>query len=537
MGPISHITREGRDLPLTVPRRGAPATAGPGVDLLRGWIEDAADRHPDKPCIHSVDDGRTITFGELRQLTRRIAVFLRGRGVRTNDRVALLSANSIEHLVCYFGVMAYGATICTIHVEMNLRHLDSILRRLKPILVLYQDDLGLDDLLAQDCAPRLALGVWGRPSGGTFYAAVDDCRPSDAFLTDPGPKDDAVIFFTSGTSAAPKGVVLTFREHLANIIPTADGFGIAGDDRIYDFRSYNWASAQLFSALVPLARGATLLMARKFSASRYFPHIVDHGATVAAGNPTVINILLNSDCSTERVRAPNLRFITSSSAPQHIEEWRRFEEHFGIPVAQGYGSSETGWIAANPGTARRFGTVGRPLLYHDLAIVDASGRRLRRGASGVIEIGGFPDNDYRHLAEDGTVEVASRGRICTGDIGFLDPDGYLHITGRQKDLIIRGGVNISPMEIDGILMQQPAVAEAATVGVPDRIWGEEIVSYVVLRPHEQCGAEDILHACRAQLPEFKAPKRIIVCRELPKTERGKLDRRALVEHWKVTQGA
>jgi acyl-coenzyme A synthetase/AMP-(fatty) acid ligase len=537
MGLIPHTTGEGRDPSLTPPHRAAPATAGADADLLRGWIEDAADRHPDKPYIHSVDDGRTITFGELRQLTRRIAVFLRGRGVRVNDRIALLSTNSIEHLACYFGVMAYGATICTIHVEMNLRHLDHILGRLKPTLVLHQDNLGLDDLLAQDSAPRLALGVWGRPSGGTFYAAVNDCKPSDAFLTEAGQKDDAVIFFTSGTSAAPKGVVLTFREHLANIIPTASGFGVAADDRIYDFRSYNWASAQLFSALVPLARGATLLMARKFSGSRYFPHIVDHRATVAAGNPTVINILLNSDCSTERVRTPNLRFITSSSAPLLIEEWRRFEEHFGIPVAQGYGSSETGWIAANPGPARRFGTVGRPLPYHDLAIVDASGCQLPCGATGLIEIGGFPDNDYRHLAEDGTIKVASRGRIRTGDIGFLDPDGYLHITGRKKDLIIRGGVNISPLEIDGILMQQPAVVEAATVGVPDRIWGEEIVSYVVLRPHARCGAEDILRACRAQLPEFKAPKHIIVCRELPKTERGKLDRRALVGHWKETRGA
>jgi len=530
MGQALDITRDAAHPRMTAPRRA-------DADVLRRWIEGAAGRHPDKPCIVSVDDGRAITFGELRQLTRRVATFLRGRGVRANDRIALLSANSIEHLACYFGVMAYGATICTIHIEMNRRHLDNILARLRPALVLHQEGLGLDDVLAQVAAPRLPLGVWGGRAGSTFYSAVADCEPRDAYLADAAPTDDAVIFFTSGTSASPKGVALTFREHLANIEPTADGFGVTGDDRIYDFRSFNWASAQLFGALVPLSQGATLLMARKFSASRFFHHIAEHNATVAAGNPTVINMLLNSADALDRVRMPALRFITSSSAPLLVEEWRRFEKRFEIPIAQGYGSSETGWIAANPGPARRVGTVGKPLPYHDLAIVDADGGRLPAGATGLIEIGGFPDNDYRHLAEDGTIGVTSRGRIRTGDIGFLDADGYLHVTGREKELIIRGGVNISPLEIDGILMQQADIAEAATIGVPDRIWGEEVVSYVVLRPHAQSAADDILRACRTQLPEFKAPKRIIACGELPKTERGKLDRKALVERWKETRGA
>src|SRR5258705_7437649 len=171
--------------------------------------------------------------------------------------------------------------------------------------------------------------------------------------------------------------------------PAADGFGITADDRVYDFRSFNWASAQLLGALVPVNRGATLVMAEKFPASRFFRHVREHGVTVAAGNPTTINILLNTDTDAHRANLPSLRFLTSSSAPLTIEEWRRFEEHFGIPIAQGYGSSETGWIAASPGEQRRLGTVGRPFGYHRLAIVDASGRRLPPGEIGQIEIGGF----------------------------------------------------------------------------------------------------------------------------------------------------
>src|SRR6266851_1919234 len=399
-----------------------PFAAGP--KLLREWIARAALRDPAKPWIVCADDGQTVPYRALQEAAGRIATFLGDRGIGTNDRVALLANNSVEHLLCYFGVMAYGATICTVHVEMNRNQLDNIFRRLKPALVLHQDGLELDDLLACVSAPRMRLGSWDKPDHGTFYAEVARREPSDAQTT-AGPDDDAVILFTSGTSARPKGVVLNYREHLANIEPAADGFGITAADRVYDFRSFNWASAQLLGALVPVNRGATLVMAAKFSASRFFRHVRDHCVTVAAVNPTPINILLNADATAHRDNLPTLRFLTPSSAPLTIEEWRRFEERFGIPIAQGYGSSETGWIAAIPGEERRLGTVGRPFAYHRLAIVDADGRPLPPGEIGQIEIGGFADHDYRYLADDGSVKINSRGRIRTGDLGLLDAAGFL----------------------------------------------------------------------------------------------------------------
>jgi long-chain acyl-CoA synthetase len=506
----------------------------PGPKLLRDWIVQAARRHPVKPWIISADDGRSITYRELQEAAGRIATFLRASGVGSNDRVALLANNSIEHLLCYFGVMAYGATICTIQVEMNRNQLDNIFARVKPTLVLHQDGLGLEDLLSGVAAPCLRLGRWDRPEHGTFHAEIAGHALSDAQTT-AGGDDDAVILFTSGTSARPKGVVLSYREHLANIDPAAEGFGITADDRVYDFRSFNWASAQLLGALVPLNRGATLVMAAKFSASRFFRHVRDHGVTVAAGNPTTINILLNTESDAQRANLPTLRFITSSSAPLTIEEWRRFEARFGIPIAQGYGSSETGWIAAIPGEQRRLGTVGRPLAYHRLAIVDADGRMLPSGKIGLIEIGGNAAHDYRYLADDGSVKVNSRGRIRTGDLGHLDSDGFLSLTGREKDLIIRGGVNISPVEIDSFLMQRPELIEVATVGVPDAIYGEEVVSYVVVRPGATIDAGELLRYCSDRLPASKAPKQIVLSASLPKTERGKLNRRALAERWRQSE--
>ncbi len=168
-----------------------------------------------------------------------------------------------------------------------------------------------------------------------------------------------------------------------------------------------------------------------------------------------------------------------------------------------------------------------------MAPVRSTGSPPPAGELGQVEVGGWPDHPFRYLAEDGEVRIHARGRIRTGDIGSLDSDGFLILSGREKELIIRGGAKISPVEIDACLMQCAEVIEAATVGVPDAIYGEQVVSYVVGRPGATLDAAALLRHCAASLPAFKAPKRIVVSSSLPKTERGKLDRKALVDRWKL----
>jgi long-chain acyl-CoA synthetase len=487
------------------------------ADIER-WIRAGAEANPDKPFVISVEDGRVVSYGELLRTVGRIRAQCAGSGIGRGDRVALLAGNSLEHLALYLGTMAAGATICTIHVEMNVGHFRDILPSLAPRLVVYEPGLGLDAPVREAGAPCLALE--------DFFAALSatpDETPPAAL-----PTDDGVIFFTSGTTAHPKGVVLSYREMLGNGAAAADAFGFTEADRLYDYRSYNWASAQLL-ALATLSKGATLLMRRRFSRTHFFADIARHGATIAAGNPTVINMLLQGD--DPPVSVPTLRFMTSSSAPLLEDEWRRFEARFGVTVVQGYGTSETGWIAASTVAARRFGTVGRPLPYQRLAIVDADGRALADGEIGMVEVGAFDGNAYRQIGADGSVVANATGRILTGDLGFLDREGYLHLTGRARELIIRGGVNISPVEIDNLLVSIAGVAEAATVGVPDPIYGEEVVSYVVPAPGARLAPAEMLAACAATLPPFKAPKHIYLRAALPKTERGKLDRKALVAQW------
>ena len=514
-------------------------TAGPA--RLRAWLAEGARRFGDKPFATSIDQGKTISFAQFHELTERLGRYLAAAGFEANDRVALLSNNSIEHLATYIGVMAYGATICTVHVEMNATRVDEILHRLGPRLVLYEEALGLERLARGAPWPALALGDWSAPGGTGLCALLGElpCRNDQpaAGIHGVSAEDVACILFTSGTAASPKGVVLTFRELLDNVVPTADAFAITDADRILDYRSYNWASAQILSGLAPLAKGATVLMARKFSQHRFFDWVREHRATIAAGNPTTINMLLNRTSGVPAADVRTLRFMTSSSAPLLVDEWQRFEQRFGITIAQGFGTSETGWIAGSRENARRMGSVGRPFAYQQLAIVDAAGRGLPAGETGSVEIGGEPSHRYRYLDDDGVIRVNGTGRIRTGDLGYLDPDGFLFLTGREKDLIIRGGVNISPLEIDDVLVRHVAILEAATIGVPDPIRGEEVVSYVVLRPHARVCERAVIEHCAASLAMAKVPKRVLFRSSLPKTERGKMDRKTLVAEWKAEEGS
>lgn len=521
--------------------RDASPDSGPA--LLRGWLARAAREFPDKPYVVAVEDGRTITYGELDRLARAMRAHLAGLGIGADGRVALLANNSPEHLAIYIGVLAAGATICTVHVEMNRSYFDEILPALAPRLVICEEGLGLESLAPKTGAPWRPLGRWNKDGGDGIFA---DLARAGMLAAGPlaagsagegGGTSDAVIFFTSGTSAKPKGVVLTYRELLPNAAATAETFGLGPDDRVYDYRSFNWASAQILSALATLSAGSTLLLGRKFSRSRFFADIAAHKATVATGNPTVLNMLLQGDDTVKAADLPHLRFVTSSSAPLLMEEWKRFEARFGIPVAQGYGSSETGWIAGCTDRTRRYGSVGKPLAYLRAGIVDREGRALPTGEIGHVELGAYPDGAFRYIGEDGQMRVNAVGRVLTGDMGFLDADGFLHLTGREKDLIIRGGVNISPLEIDGVLMQLPCIAEAATIGIPDRIYGEEVASYVVLAAGETLTEAEIIAFAGTRLAAFKTPKKIYFSTGLPKTERGKLDRKALAAEWRRAHGA
>lgn len=498
------------------------------------WLARNARNAPDKLAIRSLDQNKDITHGELFKLANRIGRFYEDRGIGPNDRVALLSNNSIEHLAVYLASLAYGCTICTIHVEMNAAYFEAILKAVDAKIILCEaGQPALEELAGKVPGDWLELGDWTPDGGSGAFATFAGYDETPGNWPRGARTDDASIFYTSGTSSRPKGVVCSYAELFDNVLPIADRFGVTAEDRILDFRSMNWMSAQVLSALGPIAKGATLLLARKFSVSRFFDWANANGATIAAGNPTVINMLVNREAARGHNAAPSLRFLTSSSAPLLVSEWQRFEDTFGIFVCQGYGASEVGWIAGSHEKARKLGSVGRPVDYQQVAIVDADGNALPCDEIGAIQLNGNPVGRYRYLAEDGSIHVNAEGAALTGDLGFIDKDGYLFVTGREKDLIIRGGVNISPLEIDNIVLQLPEVADVATIGVPDSIYGQQVVIYVQPKTEGALSATDIIAHCGHHLAEFKMPREIVFRDALPKTDRGKMDRNALIEDWKT----
>jgi acyl-coenzyme A synthetase/AMP-(fatty) acid ligase len=314
-----------------------------------------------------------------------------------------------------------------------------------------------------------------------------------------------------------------------NGLSTLEFLGLTEDDRTLEYRSFGWNSAQVLSLMPFLEKGLTLHIAKRFSHSRFFEWIKTHGITFSAGVPTVLNMLLNKPLGYTTKDVPTLRLMTCSTAPLTAAQWMQFEEMYGVKLLQCYGMSEAGWVCGNRTYKNKIGTVGVPALHQEFEIVGPDGKPVPPGTEGEITAGG-PHTAVGYLREDGTIEPLRPNRIKTGDLGIMDAEGFVRVTGRTKDLIIRGGVNIAPLEIDEVLLKHPGILEAAAVGVPDEIYGEEVVCYIVPRDQNLTAAGVVDHA-RQYLPSAKVPKQVLIVSELPKSDRGKVLRDALKEDW------
>jgi acyl-coenzyme A synthetase/AMP-(fatty) acid ligase len=499
-------------------------------------LRERAELHPKKVYIHSPDQEKQITFEETYVCCNRVANFLKHHDVKANDRIALIGENSIETLLIYLGVMNYGATICPINVEESKENAYRLLNMAKPKMVFYGKDLDFDTqkYLAERWIPYGDTDA-GKGQEDDFFSTIKDYDAP--FRTPLGGKDDVmIIVFTSGTTGMAKGVVHSRESFLFTPRGHVDRMNITERDIILDYRAYSWASTQGMTILPGVMVGATIVFANGFSRSRFASWVERYGATIAIGVPTVLNFLLEQPVPLHKDNVPSLRFMTSSAAPLLTKNQLEFEQKYGIPVVQASGSSETGVIGGvDPEDVlhqerRRIGSTGRAHRYADISILDDDGNRYKPGEEGEIVVKGG-GTAIGYLEPDGKVALFPEGGIRTGDLGHIDEEGYIYITGRKKDVIIRGGVNIAPMEITSWLTEHPAIQEAATVGVPDKAYGEEVASFVVLKPNQTAGQDDLVNHCRKKLPDFKLPKTICFVSEIPKTGRQKVAKALLLEIW------
>ena len=313
-------------------------------------------------------------------------------------------------------------------------------------------------------------------------------------------------------------------------LSTLDMLGLTENDRTLEYRSFGWNSAQILSLMPWLQTGLTMHIAKRFSRKRFFDWIRKHQITFSAGVPTVVNMLLNDPPPPDKRNVPSLRLMTCSTAPLSPDQWSKFENLYKVKLLQLYGMSEAGWICGNRHYRRKMGTVGPAAKHQELIIVDANGNPCAKNIEGEITVGG-PQTCQGTISASGDFENLSKSRIATGDLGFLNEDGFVTVTGRTKDLIIRGGVNIAPLEVDNILLKHPKVREAATIGIPDKIYGEEVMAFVSLKPGVSLSAQEIIKWCNDILPQFKAPKQIRFIDNLPKSDRGKVLREELKNLW------
>jgi acyl-coenzyme A synthetase/AMP-(fatty) acid ligase len=529
------------------------------------------DRDPAKTAIVDLDSGSAITFGQLDQVTTDIAALLKKRGVVKGGRVLLLSDENLEKLLLWFGIWRLGAVVCPLNIEINEKVLGDLAPVVNPVLVLWHKDLDIDTLVGDCKAPRIRFGAWSATGAADpqdeLFSHLSKGHAAAELPERNAPEDIACIFCTSGTTSRPKIVVYDHCAYWLNGLSTLEFLGLTEDDRTLEYRSFGWNSAQVLSLMPFLEKGLTMHIAKRFSHSRFFEWIRQYGITFAAGVPTVLNMLSSKSppyphppevgftrlrhLKTDRNRQqpisiagegregandpPTLRLMSCSSAPLTTRQWLQFEGMYGVKLLQMYGMSEAGWVCGNRTYKNRIGTVGVPALHQEFAIVDADGKPCPPGIEGEVTAGG-PHTAIGYLRDDGTIERIRPNRIKTGDLAIEDPDGFIRVTGRTKDLIIRGGVNIAPAEIDEVLLKHPGILEAAAVGVPDKIYGEEVVCYVVAKSGATPSGVDLTEAsvrqhCETYLTPPKMPKQIFIVPDLPKSDRGKVLRDRLREDW------
>jgi acyl-coenzyme A synthetase/AMP-(fatty) acid ligase len=500
----------------------------PVADLLAKY----ARRDPKKTAIVDLESGAAIDFGQLDRVAIDVAAFLKSKGIRKGSRVLVLSDECLEKLLIWLGVWRLGAVMCPFNLEINEKQMVSLTAALKPSLILYHKEIDVAAMVGDAPAERIRFAVWSPdgakdPQDELFVSlprgdAAQLPERNEAF-------DTACIFCTSGTTARPKIVIYNHAAYWMNGLDTLEFLGLTEDDRTLEYRSFGWNSAQVLSLLPFLQKGLTMHIARRFSHSRFFEWVQRYGITFSAGVPTVLNMLLNKPLGYSAKDVPTLRLMSCSTAPLTAQQWSQFEEMYGVTLLQLYGMSETGWVCGNRHYAMKMGTVGLPALHQELIIVDPAGNECAPGVEGEITVGG-PQMAIGYLLDDGSIDPVLGKRIKTGDLGIKDAEGFVRVSGRSKDLIIRGGVNIAPLEVDEVLLRHPNIAEAAAVGVPDKIYGEEVVCYVVPKGDPLTEAMVFDH-CRTFLPPAKMPKQVLLVSDLPKSDRGKVLRDKLRDDW------
>lgn len=504
------------------------------TDNLRELLEHRAGEGPDKHFLFSEADGRQFSYAEFDAAVNRTAALLVSHAVKKGDVVSLLMPNSAEYIIAYFACWKLGALAGPVNSLLKPLELVYIISDSEAkVLLVHSEFLPTIEGLRTDLPALRAVITFD----DEFLANHDVDRAGDLPEANLNKDDEAIIIYTSGTTGKPKGCLLTHGNVIANARQIVEWLNFTEHDRLLTIMPLfhmNAVSVTTLSALY--ARGSTVI-SRKFSASRFWENISDYQITSFGSVATMLSILLTTypDGVPEGLRTDQLRFAMCGSAPVPAEVLKRFEETFNCLVIEGYGLSESTCRSTfnPPDKRRRAGSCGLP-IGNEMKVMDDDDREVDQGAFGEIVLRGENILKGYYKNPEATAMAFRNGWFHTGDIGYRDTDGFFYIVDRKSDMIIRGGENIYPREIDEVLYQHPAIAAAAAIGVPDPLFGEEVAAFVVLKEDMIASEQDVICFCREHLADYKCPKTVRFVKEIPKGPTGKLLKRELTRQFSVS---
>lgn len=496
--------------------------------ILYDLLARTAAAAPDAPAVQHHDG--VMTYRDLLSAADGFAGGLASLGLGRHGRVALLLPNCPAFVIAYLGGSRAGATM----VPMNVLYRPDEARYILA-------DCGAEAIVTAEPFRPLIEALRPLLPGLRHVIMLTDgeCRAGEVRFSDfcastPAPhvplseRDIAVIIYTSGTTGRPKGAMLTYRNLQANADACAQVLTVTRDDCFFTALPLFHAFAALVCLVLPISRGARMQLTERFLPAHTLQLLVSSGATIFCGVPSMFGLLLQI-ASESRPDLSSLRICVSGGAPLPPEVWIEFERLFDVRMVEGYGLTEASpVIAVNPPDGvRKPGSIGPPLPGIQVKIVDDTGRAVGPGVIGELVVRG--ENVMKgYLARPAeTRQILRHGWLHTGDLARTDADGYLYIAGRKKEMIIVGGLNVYPGEVERVLVDHPAVLEAAAFGIPDAARGEAVWAAVVLRPDDTATPRELLAFCREKLAAYKVPRGLEILDQLPKNVLGKVLRQEL----------
>lgn len=479
--------------------------------------------------LHLPGRSQTVTFGDASTLAEKYGSYLRRYGVTAGERVIILLPNGLESAISMLAVMSIGA----VAVPLNPRSTGDEIRQA----------LSLSSARYVVCESALQKSMFSDFGTSQFSLNHDDDQAVTVIEMIPKsavpegqdkpvqPADPALILYTSGTTGIPKGVVLSHRNLLANALYVRNAHRLTSEDTALCLLPFFHINGLVVTLLTPLLTGQAVVVPARFDTARFWSWVGEYRVTWVSAVPTILSLLLSSAETPRKDALNTLRFARSASAPLPVAVLDKFERRFGVPVIETYGISEAACqVTANPmpPSVRKPGSAGRP-IGNEMKIVGEAGSELPTGVTGEVIIrgdnifGGYLDNP------DADCEALRNGWFHTGDLGYLDEDGYLFLTGRKKELINRAGEKIAPREVEEVIHHLPEVETVGVVGVPNNLYGEEVAAFITLRSGRYLTREQVTGYCRDHLSGYKVPKEIFFIDDLPKGPSGKVQRRRLLD--------